>query len=151
MSDLIHPNPSFSWLREIADPYMNEFHNQVNETLHLAVLKNDELYYLNKWDTSRSLRVVIQSRTGGHAPLHCTGLGKMLLAGQEQSYLDEVIPKLKFEGFTKNQKVIAAISITVPQVRLTPKRKPELLNEIKDIAGNISDEIRGNEGNLYQR
>jgi IclR family KDG regulon transcriptional repressor len=183
MGDLLHPKSSYTWLSEIVSPYMEEFHSKVNETLHLAVLKYNELCYLNKWESSRSLRVVIQSKAGGFAPLHCTGLGKMLLSGLDSQELKEILPRLTLIRFTKNTiseldtfrhelltiqkrgtsydneeheegvccisvplvdkegKTVAAISITVPGVRFTQKRKAELLDEITSIGHKISKDI----------
>ena len=183
MEDLIHSGTSWAWLKEIAEPYLDRFYRQVNETIHLAVLQNSQLIYLSKWESTRSLRVVVQSKEGGHAPLHCTGLGKMLLAGRDEKSREDLIRGMKLTRFTehtictikdfryemrkigeaqvafdneeheegvccisvplkdKDQKTIAAISITVPRVRFTKTRKEDLLNEIKDLGNRISREI----------
>lgn len=183
MEDLIHTGTSWAWLQKIVNPYLERFYRQVNETIHLAVLQKDELNYLSKWESTRSLRVVVQSKEGGHAPLHCTGLGKMLLACKNNESREELIKEMELTRFTdhtictaeafrseldkikkshvsfdmeeheegvccisvpltdKDQRVIAAISITVPQVRFTQRRKEDLLIEIRDMGIKISNQI----------
>lgn len=101
LEELIHRGTSWSWLKEIAKPYLDKFYRETNETIHLAVLQDNELRYLSKWESTRSLRVVVQSREGGHAPLHCTGLGKMLLSGKNEISLEKLIKTLKLTSYTK--------------------------------------------------
>jgi IclR family KDG regulon transcriptional repressor len=104
-------------IREIALPFIDELHKQTQETIHLAVLDNDELVYLDKRESSKNLRVVMTSKTGSHAPLYCTGIGKVLLSGMPSSQLDEYIRKVRFVKYTAN---------TLPGAS-------ELLSELEDI------------------
>ncbi|MDI6870092.1 MAG: IclR family transcriptional regulator [Bacillota bacterium] len=50
----------------------------VGETSHMAVLDQGEIVYVNKVEGPQSIRMV--SRVGARAPLHCTAMGKILLA-----------------------------------------------------------------------
>ena len=61
-----------------ATPYLKELVNQCNETVHLGVLEKEEVLYLAKEESSQTIRMI--SYVGKRAPLHCTALGKVLLA-----------------------------------------------------------------------
>lgn len=89
-------------IKEVARPYIDELHRQTGETIHLAVLDNDEIVYLDKRESNRSLRVVMSSRTGAHAPLYCTGIGKAILAGLEAEELHRYLKKIEFKPYTAN-------------------------------------------------
>lgn len=59
-------------------PYLKELVNQCNETVHLGVLEDGEVLYLAKEESSQTIRMC--SYVGKRAPIHCTALGKILLA-----------------------------------------------------------------------
>jgi len=61
-----------------ATPYLKELVKQCNETVHLGVLEEGEVLYLAKEESSQTIRMI--SYVGKRAPLHCTALGKVLLA-----------------------------------------------------------------------
>jgi len=61
-----------------ASPYLKELVNQCNETVHLGVQEEGEVLYLAKKESSQTIRMI--SYVGKRAPLHCTALGKVLLA-----------------------------------------------------------------------
>jgi len=61
-----------------ATPYLKELVNYCNETVHLGILDNAEVLYLAKEESSQTIRMC--SYVGKRAPLHCTALGKVLLA-----------------------------------------------------------------------
>ncbi|MBI9107459.1 MAG: IclR family transcriptional regulator [Spirochaetales bacterium] len=104
-------------IKDIARPFIDELHKKTLETIHLAVLDNDELVYLDKRESNRNLRVVMNSKTGSHAPLYCTGIGKVLLSGMSDGQLHDYIKTVRFIKYTEN--TIAGIQ--------------ELLSEIDEI------------------
>lgn len=61
-----------------ATPYLEELVNQYNETVHLGALEKKDVMYLAKKESSQTIRMI--SYVGKRAPLHCTALGKVLLA-----------------------------------------------------------------------
>lgn len=180
MESFTDSGSTWGWLKSLADPYLQQLYEQVNETMHLAVLHNNEISYLSKWESNKSLRVVVQSQAGGHAPLYCTGLGKMLLAGQEKEERERIVEDIELKPFTettiktkeelsaelkkistdlvsfdneeheegvscvavpllnKEGDIIAAISITVPTLRMTDERKGELLTLMQNAGRRIS-------------
>lgn len=65
-------------LAKESTPYLKELVKQCNETVHLGVLEEGEVMYLAKEESSQNIRMI--SYVGKRAPLHCTALGKVLLA-----------------------------------------------------------------------
>lgn len=78
-------------LRDIARPYLKALMEETGETVHLAVLDNDQVLYLDKVEGAHALRM--PSRVGRHIPTHCTSLGKAML-----SCLDEHEVRRIFQG-----------------------------------------------------
>jgi DNA-binding IclR family transcriptional regulator len=76
-------------LREVAADVMTKLVELSNETCHLGVLEGRSVLYIHKVESQHSLRMV--SRVGGMNPLHCTGLGKALLAFLPQQEQDRYL------------------------------------------------------------
>lgn len=83
-----------------ATSYLKELQNQSNETVHLAILDEGEVLYLDKEESSQSIRMV--SRVGRRVPAHCTALGKVLLAYLEEEEQEKVINEKGLPLFTEN-------------------------------------------------
>lgn len=71
-------------LREQARPFLRRLVDETGECAHLAVYSRGQAFYVDQVDTSASLRV--STGIGTMAPLHCTALGKVLLAFGEVSF-----------------------------------------------------------------
>jgi len=65
-------------IRSIALPYLEDLQKKTNETVHLAILDSGEVVYLEKRESTQTIRMY--SAVGRRAPAHCTGLGKAILA-----------------------------------------------------------------------
>ena len=76
-------------VRQVARPLMEKLRDEFNETVQLTVLEGGEILYVDGCESSRQLRTFFQS--GDRAPLHCTALGKAILAnlppGEKERYL----------------------------------------------------------------
>jgi len=83
---------------KISKPVMGDLAFKVQETVHLAVLSDTEIVYVDKVDSPRTLGVM--SKIGQRAPLYCTGLGKVLLAFQPEDVLSRIIDKISFTSYT---------------------------------------------------
>jgi DNA-binding IclR family transcriptional regulator len=66
----------------LAAPVLRELHADVGHTVHFARLSDDEAVYLEKL-VDPGLPYQFASRVGGRIPLHCTAIGKSLLAVME--------------------------------------------------------------------
>lgn len=63
---------------------------ECGETVHVAVLDGTDVLYVAKVDSSHPVRLV--SAVGRRLPAHCTGVGKMLLAGLDRHAFQERYP-----------------------------------------------------------
>jgi DNA-binding IclR family transcriptional regulator len=83
-----------------ATPYLKELVNQCNETVHLGILEEEEVLYLLKEESSQTIRMY--SWVGKRAPLHCTALGKVLLAYLPEEEIKKILDKRELPRFTEN-------------------------------------------------
>lgn len=65
-------------LLEVAMPFLQDLYERTHETVHLGVREGTEVVYVAKIGGHRQARS--PSRTGGRMPMHCTAIGKVLLA-----------------------------------------------------------------------
>ena len=68
------------------------------ETVHLSILEEEQVMYLDKIDSPQPVRAY--SRVGGRAPAYCVATGKALLAYAADDLIDAISNKL--EPFTIN-------------------------------------------------
>jgi IclR family transcriptional regulator, KDG regulon repressor len=76
-------------IREIAAPFLRALTQATKETVHLGVLDEWEVVYIDKIETDHPLQMY--SRIGRRAPLHCTALGKSLAAWEPEDWLDRFL------------------------------------------------------------
>ncbi|HZW02452.1 MAG TPA: IclR family transcriptional regulator [Anaerolineaceae bacterium] len=78
-------------IRNVAHPLLEALAVRTGETAHLGILDGDEVCYIDKINGDQA--VLMASRVGIRMPLHCTALGKVLLASEPvarwQQYVDE--------------------------------------------------------------
>jgi len=65
-------------LRDAAKPYLRQMMEQTGECAHLAVPAQGKVLYIDQVESPATLRV--NAQVGTLNPLHCTALGKVLLA-----------------------------------------------------------------------
>jgi DNA-binding IclR family transcriptional regulator len=70
--------PAERRLFEAAIPFMEDLYELTHETVHLGVREGQEVLYVGKIGGHRQADA--PSRIGGRMPLHCTAIGKVLLA-----------------------------------------------------------------------
>lgn len=86
-------------LAQAAKPIMDALSVKVQETVHLAILSGTEILYLDKVDSPRSLGVI--SKIGQRGPVHCTALGKALLAFLPPEERFPIMDQICFQAFTQ--------------------------------------------------
>lgn len=70
--------PIQTGLRQVASPFLHDVYAATLATVHLAVRDGHEVLYLERLAGRSSVPIV--STVGSRLPLHCTGVGKVLLA-----------------------------------------------------------------------
>lgn len=84
----------------IARQEMIELSNRVHEAVHLATLSGQEAIYLDKIDGPSGLGMVCKA--GSRIKLHCTGVGKVLLAFQPPERRQELMAAISYTRFTES-------------------------------------------------
>ena len=86
-------------LRRVARPYLERLTQATGETANLVIQDGRAALYLDKVESPRSLRIF--SRIGRRAPLHCTAVGKVLLANAPPAHVDGLLGEGPLERLTK--------------------------------------------------
>jgi IclR family KDG regulon transcriptional repressor len=165
-------------LRTEALPELRELCQRTNETVHLAVLDDGEVIYIDKEETQQTIRMF--SAIGKRGPAHCTGVGKVLLAHLPAEELRAMLAGKPLQRFTDTTivttaalqeelalvrqrgyaiddteheadircaacpvrdhtgRVIAAISLTVPAIRMSRARIESMAPLVRTYADRIS-------------
>ncbi len=75
----------------VARPYIEEIVEKCDETVDLGVYDSCEVVFVDKKESTRTVRMV--SSIGRRLPLHCTGTGKALLAFLPEAEVDKVVSR----------------------------------------------------------
>ena len=93
-------------LGEQAMPIMKALMRRVNETVHLAVLSEGEIVYIDRIEGFQTQNMYTQ--IGKRGPVHCTALGKTLLAYLPEAAVDQVIATRGLTRYTSRTLTTAA-------------------------------------------
>lgn len=85
-------------LRAEARPYLRELENLTNEVIHLVIYNRGEVVYIEKLEGNETLRM--HSKVGNRAPMHCTGVGKVILAHLPREEAQDVIDQCELTRHT---------------------------------------------------
>jgi DNA-binding IclR family transcriptional regulator len=72
-----------------ARPIIHDLARQTGQVVHLAVLDQQDVVYLDK--VGGAFADTLPSRVGGRLPAHCTAVGKVLLAYSPQAVVSEYL------------------------------------------------------------
>lgn len=70
------------------------------ETVHVAEWRDGQLRYALKWESTKALRVAMNSGIGSAVPLHATSLGKAVVAAYPSPQRVELIASLALDRYT---------------------------------------------------
>jgi len=87
-------------ISKVAIPSLRSLHEQFDETVHLTVLDRKEVLYIECFESTKQLRTY--SVIGIRAPLHCTAVGKAILAYLDDGEVEEIIRSMGLPRFTQN-------------------------------------------------
>ena len=107
-----------------ARPKLRELLEKTGETVQLGIVDQFSVLYVYEMESRHAIRMA--AAVGGRAPLHCTAVGKVLLAFQPADYVKRVLER----GLTAN-------------TSRTPTRREavlEMLDEVRQREYAIDDE-----------
>ena len=115
-----------------ARPVLAELAHVTGETSYFGGMSGQKLVVLAKHDGSGAIR--INDRIGNVRPLHCTALGKVMLAALDAE---------QFDAFLQNQELTVFTAKTIR----SPKRLQQEIEEVRRSGvafddGEVSDELR---------
>jgi len=87
-------------IKERAELYINELNVITGETVHLAILFDEEVVYVDKKESNKSIRLI--SRIGRVAQMNCTAVGKAILAFQTDGFIERKLNDIQYIKNTKN-------------------------------------------------
>lgn len=96
-------------VRRSAEPALRELNQLTGHTVHLASFEDGEVVYIDKFESRHAVRMY--SRIGKRAPLHCTAVGKVLLAALPPARRRAIAEGLSYPKLTEN-------TITTPEAYL---------------------------------
>lgn len=92
-------------LKQVAEPFLHDVYAATLATVHLAVRDGTQVLYLERMSGRASVPIV--STVGSRLPMHCTGVGKVLLA-----HAPADIQRQAFANLTR----ITPYTVTAPNV-----------------------------------
>jgi len=112
-------------LREICRPFLTRVMNETKETVHLAVLDEDQVLYLDKVEGPHALRM--PSRVGRRIPTYCTSLGKAMLSCLDDQEVKNTLRVQVLRPYTAN--TVKTLSQLLTDLRVVRKRGYAVDNE----------------------
>jgi DNA-binding IclR family transcriptional regulator len=85
-------------LRERAQPHLRRLVAETEETAHLCILEGTHVIYIDKIEPARSVRMI--TRIGASNPVHCTSVGKAILAFLPEERFADILRRLRFDRYT---------------------------------------------------
>lgn len=92
---------------KVVHPHLSHIAETTGETVHLVLLDHDEAVYVAKVESPSPIRMY--SKIGMRVPLHCTGVGKVILAHLPEERLLRLLDGGRLQRFTDK-------TITEPEV-----------------------------------
>jgi IclR family acetate operon transcriptional repressor len=85
-------------ITQIVRPILQRLCTATGHTVHFALRSGDEAVYVDKLEGRRAY--AMRSRVGLSIPLHCTAIGKAVLAGLPRPELREVLARIPLTAMT---------------------------------------------------
>jgi IclR family acetate operon transcriptional repressor len=105
-------------LRTIARPALESLQAATGEAVHLGIPVDDEFVYIDKIESTHSLRLV--SSIGRRIPLHCTSLGKAYLAFRPEPEVVALLERIELSRHTPS--TITEIPALLSELHRTHER-----------------------------
>jgi DNA-binding IclR family transcriptional regulator len=93
-------------LRTLAQPFMEDLYTALQQHVQIAVLEGEEAVIIERLSAPHA--VELTSQIGGRLPLHCSGVGKVLLAHAGDDLIDTVLTN-RLRRYTSRTLVDASV------------------------------------------
>lgn len=117
-------------LRDRAAPLVRELADTCRESVYLTVKDGDTALYIYAIESSRRLRA--RSAVGDRALLHCTSVGKSILATLPEEEVAEIIARVGLPAFTPN--TITEIDVLWSELEKTRERGYAIDNQEHELS-----------------
>lgn len=97
-SEMLGSASAIEHCAEVAAPVMRRLRDVSGETVHLAIVRGRETFFLSAVESHAAVRVM--TRAGERPLAHGTAAGKVLLAGLDREAFDELYPSAELETAT---------------------------------------------------
>ncbi|OJG71089.1 IclR transcriptional regulator [Enterococcus phoeniculicola] len=87
-------------LVEITQPYLEKLQEQIDETIHLGILANQEILYVNKLEP-KNQTIRMSSKIGITRPLYNSAMGKAVLAELSREEIDAYLQEHELIAYTE--------------------------------------------------
>ncbi|MCY1741710.1 IclR family transcriptional regulator [Ensifer sp. SL37] len=102
--------------RDVAEPHLQRLHELTGETVHLGILRETEIVYVDKVESRQTVRM--SSQIGKASPAYCTGIGKAALSLLGQPELEGILARTEFHAFTPHtHRSAAALLAEIEEIR----------------------------------
>jgi DNA-binding IclR family transcriptional regulator len=104
--------------RKIAEPHLKRLRGETGETVHLGVLRDGQVIYLDKVEGTQSVRMY--SQIGNASPAYCTGVGKAAMSVLDDARFEEVARAINFHKYTDHTIMgVDALKAAITEIRKT--------------------------------
>jgi DNA-binding IclR family transcriptional regulator len=90
---------SIAW-KEEAFPFIKQLQQTSGETINLAVIDGTDVVYIERIESTQIVRASV--RVGKRLSIHCTALGKAILAHLDNTSIQRIIDEVDFVSLTAN-------------------------------------------------
>ena len=132
-------------LRRHARPYLDRLQRELGETVFFCMLDEGQVFYLEKIESQQSVRT--GCTVGSRAPVHCTAVGKAMLAELADADVNEIVRRWGLKAMTEN--TITSASALKTELRAIRSRGYAIDDEEKEQGLRcVSAAVRGDSGKL---
>lgn len=83
---------------EIARPFLERLAAQIGESVHLCVIANRSAVVIEQ--VMSDSKLVVNAKIGNNEPLHCSSVGKCLLAFAEEDAAERLLSRIDYTRYT---------------------------------------------------
>lgn len=130
-------------VRAVANPVLRQLVEQYGETVHLAVLENDRVLYVDKLPGTRQL-MVAGVRVGTRLEPHCSAVGKTLLAHRPSEEVQRILaarPLRRVTPATRTDPRVLTAELATIRSSGIAFDEGEAVTEVSCVAAPIRDEL----------